>query len=306
MKRIYNKYIVFLFLLVPISTAAQSVPFLGLWPDPAVLAMGGTSSVATTSAFSLYNNSAASVWSEGKGAAQASYTLWQTGRTNHMSALSGFFKMHEKHAVSIGSRLFLHPESALTNPLGIITGTYKPIDFSVDVGYAYKLAPKLSVGTTLYYIRSQMSPEHTSNAFACDVGLLYKQDWFSLGLTAKSLGPPIQYEEFSSALPARVELGAGVFLPMADNHVLQANLQGSYMLYYGGIAAGAGLRYTFKEWIGVSTGFRYGTPDKEIPSFLSAGLDISWAGLKIQGTWLYGFYKGLLTNSFSVGLGWVF
>ena len=51
MKRIYNKYIVFLFLLVPISTAAQSVPFLGLWPDPAVLAMGGTSSVATTSAF---------------------------------------------------------------------------------------------------------------------------------------------------------------------------------------------------------------------------------------------------------------
>ena len=222
-----------------------------------------------------------------------------------MSALSGFLKCMKTRCFH-RFPLVLASGSALTNPLGIITGTYKPIDFSVDVGYAYKLAPKLSVGTTLYYIRSQMSPEHTSNAFACDVGLLYKQDWFSLGLTAKSLGPPIQYEEFSSALPARVELGAGVFLPMADNHVLQANLQGSYMLYYGGIAAGAGLRYTFKEWIGVSTGFRYGTPDKEVPSFLSAGLDITWAGLKIQGTWLYGFYKGLLTNSFSVGLGWVF
>jgi hypothetical protein len=306
MKRIYYKHILLLFLLIPVSTVGQSIPFLGLWPDPAVLAMGGTGTVATTSAFSLYNNSAAAVWSEGKGAAQASYTLWQTGLINHMGALSGFFALHEKHVVSVGSRLFLHPESALVSPLGIITGMYKPIDFSVDVGYAYKVAPKLSVGATLYYIRSQMSPEHTSNAFACDVGLLYKQDRFSLGLTAKNLGTPIQFEEFSSALPARVELGAGVTLPMADNHILQGNLQGSYMLYYGGISAGVGLKYTFKNFIGISTGFRYGTPDKEIPSFLSAGLDITWAGLKIQGTWLYGFYKGLLTNSLSIGLGWIF
>lgn len=306
MKRIYHPYIFLLFLLTPVAATAQSMPVLGLWPDPAVLAMGGTNTVAASSAFSLYNNSAAAVWANGKGAALTSYTLWQTGLTNHMGALSGFFMLGEKQAVSVGSRLFLHPESALSGPEGNVTGVYKPVDVSVDVGYAYKLSPKFSIGTTLYYIQSQMSPEHTGNAFGCDVGLLYKQEWLTLGLTAKNIGTPIKYEEFSSALPARIELGAGASLPMADKHVLHASLQGSYMLFYRGIAAGAGLKYTFKDFLGISTGFRYGTPDKEIPSFLSAGLDVAVAGLKVQATWLYGFYKGLLTNSFSVGLGWVF
>ena len=67
----------------------------------------------------------------------------------------------EKQAVSVGSRLFLHPESAVRSE-GNVTGVYKPVDVSVDVGYA-KLSPKFSIGTTLYYIQSQIG-EATGNA----------------------------------------------------------------------------------------------------------------------------------------------
>ena len=89
MKRIYSS-LFFFFLMCNIPAFGQSASFLGLWPDAATLAMGGTGTVATTGAFSLYNNTAATVLSDTKGALGASYTLWQTGRTNHLAALSGF------------------------------------------------------------------------------------------------------------------------------------------------------------------------------------------------------------------------
>ena len=90
--------------------------------------------------------------------------------------------------------------------------------------------------------------------------------------------------------------------PMATSTYYMQACRKLYALYRG-IAAG-GLKYTFKDFLGISTGFRYGTPDKEIPSF-KCRIGCCRGGLKVT-TWLYGFYKGLLTNSFSVGLGWVF
>ena len=169
MKRIYSS-LFFFFLMCNIPAFGQSASFLGLWPDAATLAMGGTGTVATTGAFSLYNNTAATVLSDTKGALGASYTLWQTGRTNHLAALSGFSMLGQKNAISLGFRSYLHPVSELSNPEGNVTDTYKPLEFSVDLGYAYKIAENFSAGATLHYIRSQMGPEHAGNAFAADLG----------------------------------------------------------------------------------------------------------------------------------------
>ncbi|HPX79063.1 MAG TPA: PorV/PorQ family protein [Bacteroidales bacterium] len=305
MKRIYSS-LFFFFLMCNIPGFGQSASFLGLWPDAATLAMGGTGTVATTGAFSLYNNTAATVLSDTKGALGASYTLWQTGRANHLAALSGFSMLGQKNAVSLGFRSYLHPVSELSTPEGNVTDTYKPLEFSVDLGYAYKIAENFSAGATLHYVRSQMGPEHAGNAFAADLGLLYKPGFLSIGLTAKNLGTKINYGYGAYHLPAHIELGTGAHMALGDKHAVHAVLQGGYLLATGGFTAGAGLEYLYGKVVAVRLGGHYGNPEKGIPSYVSAGLGFCLGGVSLQGTWLLGLHNSLLTNSFTIGLGWAF
>ena len=172
MKRIYSS-LFFFFLMCNIPAFGQSASFWAFGPMPLHWPWAERVPLPQPS-FSLYNNTAATVLSDTKGALGASYTLWQTGRTNHLAALSGFSMLGQKNAISLGFRSYLHPVSELSNPEGNVTDTYKPLEFSVDLGYAYKIAENFSAGATLHYIRSQMGPEHAGNAFAADLGLLYK------------------------------------------------------------------------------------------------------------------------------------
>ncbi len=305
MKRICVSLAFFL-VLCNFSALGQSAPFLSLWPDAVTLAMGGTGTVANQGAFSLYNNSAATVLSNQKGALGASYSLWQTGEKNHYATLSGFAALGSKSAISVGFRGFSHPLTYFSGPEGVVTGSYQPLECSIDMGFAYKILGDLSAGATLHYVRSQMGAEHTGNAFAADLGLLYSPGTFRLGLTAKNLGTKMDYGTGPFSLPARIELGAGICIDPAPKHSLHAALQGGYLPVTGGFTAGIGLEYTYNQWAALRLGTHYGDPQKDIPSFVSAGFGFSFFGISLQGVWLMGLQNAPLTNSFMVSLEWAF
>jgi len=306
MKRISICLILSVFALI-VPGFGQTAQFLTLSPDSYSLSMGGTGVISPASAFAIYNNNAATALSPFKGAFAASYTMWQPTTTdNQLMSLSGFIKMGKKSAVSLGSRLFLYPAYDLSNPQGSVTGTFKPSELSVDLGYAYNISGAFSAAATVHYISSKLGPEAAGSAFAADLGLMYQPGNFSLGLTATNLGSKIDYGYGPYSLPAQIKLGAAYRIGLKEKHLLTAGIQAGYLIVNSGITAGIGLEYSYNNLISLRIGGHYGDSEQGIPSHLSAGLGFNFKGLTLNAAYLLAQKDSPLANSLSVGLGWAF
>lgn len=289
------------------SLYGQTAQFLTLPIDARTMSMGSTGAVAPANAFAIYNNNAATALSSLRGAFAASYTMWQPATTdNQLMSLSGFIKMGKRSAISLGSRLFLYPAYDLSNPQGSVTGTFKPRELSVDLGYAYNISGPLSAAATVHYISSRMGPEAAGSAFAADLGLMYQPGNLSLGLTATNLGSKIDYGYEPYSLPAQIKLGAAYRIGLQDKNLLTAAVQAGYLIVNSGITAGIGLEYSYSNLLSVRIGGHYGNPEKGIPSHLSAGLGFNFKGLTLNAAYLLAQKDSPLANSLSVGLGWAF
>ncbi|MFA5769420.1 MAG: PorV/PorQ family protein [Bacteroidales bacterium] len=285
----------------------QTAQFLTVSPDSYTLSMGGTGVVSPANAYAIYNNNAATVLSSLNGAFTASYTMWQPSATNNqLMSLSGFIKLGKKSAISLGSRLFLYPGYDLSNSQGSITGTFKPREFSVDLGYAYNISGAFSAAATVHYISSRIGPEATGSAFAADLGLMYKPGNLSLGLTATNFGSKIDFGYGPYSLPAQFKLGVAYRFNLQEKHLLSVAVQAGYLIVNSGITSGIGLDYSYNSLISVRVGGHYGDREKGIPSHISAGLGFNFKGLTLNAAYLLAQKDSPLANSFSVGLGWQF
>ena len=306
MKHIYT-FLVVSVLAAGNASFAQTAQFLTLSTDTRTLSMGGTGVVAPANAFSLYNNNAAAALSPGKGALAASYTLWQPGATgSNLANLSGFLKIGKKSAFLIGSRFHLNSPYNITNEHGSITGTYRPMELSIDLGYAFKITETFSTAATLRYVISRMGEDASGGAFAADLGVIYKPGNFSLGLTATNLGSKIDYGYGPYELPAQIRLGAGYGFHAGEKHFLCAAAQTGYLIKNSGFTAGIGLEYVYNGMVSARLGGHYGDPEKGIPPHLSVGLGFTYRGLSLNAAYLAGQKGSAVSNSLSFGLEWAF
>jgi hypothetical protein len=306
MKRIYT-FLVISALAACTTVFAQTAQFLTLPADARTMSMGGTGVVAPANAFSIYNNNAAAAFSPVRGALAASYTLWQPGITgSNLANLSGFFKIGKRSAFLIGSRFYLNSEHNITNEYGSITGTYRPVEISIDLGYAYKITETFSTAATLRYIISRMGPDASGGAIAADLGLLYNPGNVSIGLTGTNLGSKIDYGYGPYELPAQIRLGAGYRLHIGEKHLLLAAAQAGFLIKNSGLTAGVGLEYVYNKMVSARLGGHYGDPEKGIPPHLSLGLGFTYRGLALNAAYLVGQKGSAVSNSLSFGLEWAF
>ena len=306
MKRLYI-FVIISALAACNTLVAQTAQFLTLPADPRTMSMGGTGVVAPPNAFSLYNNNAAAAFAPGKGALAASYTLWLPGATgSNLANLSGYIKTGKRGAFLVGSRFFLNPSNNLSDNQGNITGTYKPMEISVDLGYAYKITETISTAATFRYVISRMGENASGGAFAADLGMMYHPGNFSLGLTATNIGSKIDYGYGPYRLPAQIRLGAGYGFHAGEKHFLCAAAQTGYLIKNSGFTAGIGLEYVYSGMISVRLGGHYGDPEKGIPPHFSAGLGFTYRGLSLSTAYLAGQKGSAVTNSVSFGLEWAF
>ncbi len=306
MKRIYL-YLIISMLFTSGSLLGQTVQFLTLSTDARTLSMGGTGVVAPANAFAIYNNNSAATLSDIKGAFASSYTMWQPGTTaSNLINVSGFFKTGKRGAFLLGSRFFLYSAYVMTNDQGSITGTYKPMEITVDLGYAFMITETLSTAATVRYIVSGMSPDASGGAVAADLGLIYKPGNISIGLTATNLGSKIDYGYGPYALPSQIKLGAGYGFHAGEKHLLNAAVQAGYLIVNSGITAGIGLEYSYNNLISVRVGGHYGDSEKCIPSYVSAGLGFRFRGLTMNAAYLLAQKDSPLANSLGINLGWEF
>lgn len=318
MIRIKPYLLLSLTLLLPAGLYAQSgAQFLNIPADAASAATGGVAALSRASAFSGIVNPAGIALSEKTMAAGVNYMKWQPGESaNDYLSMSGYYKVTDRLALSLSGVMFLHKSYEMSSDQGVFAGTFKPKEYSVAVGAAYRIVGNLSAGVNLRYIGSQLSSAAAvpgykdASAFAADISVMYRFRNFNFVAGASNLGSKLKYgsgPEFRGYdLPAAATLGAAYGVAIADGHIINVGARGEYLLYGKEMVAGAGAEYAFKEMVFVRGGYRYGNSEQVVPSYFSAGLGVEFFGVTLDGVFIIAQKDSPLKNSFGVTIGYEF
>jgi hypothetical protein len=198
----------------PITTA---IPFLRLSADARTAGMGDVGLATSPDANSMFYNSSKTVFNEKKYGVGLTYTPWLKEldvKNSYQMALSSYYKLNDKEAVSFGIRYFSLGSFTLTDNLGQDVSTFKPRDMAFEAGYSRKLSEKLGVGLNVRYINSRIADNSTGtnaksgNSVAADISAFYmlKSGW-NFGAALTNLGSKINYGGTGSFIPATFAIG---------------------------------------------------------------------------------------------------
>lgn len=208
-----------------INVVTTAVPFLRISPDARAGAMGDLGVATSPDAGSGFWNIGKVAFNESKGGIAATYTPWLKNLVNdvYLASLSGYYKFDEDQALNVGLRYFSLGNITFTDGNGQLTGTGKPREFGIDVGYSRRLTSKLGLGVALRYINSDLASGAPSssgtykvgNSVAGDIGLYYDNkseagSGFTFGAALTNLGAKISYTDNADQkdfIPANLGLG---------------------------------------------------------------------------------------------------
>lgn len=284
---------------------AQVLPSLLLNQDPASLAMGSAGVSSEADAFALETNVASMSFSEKTMSVKAGFGMWQPAYADLKTVgVAGTYRISDKIGVGLDFKYLMMPSySGVTgNGADIRDSEFKPSEYGIAAGFSYAFMDCLSAGLTLRYAGSSLAPEASAKVFAADLGLYFKKNAVSAGLSLNNLGTKAKYSEVAYAQPMLVKLGAGYDLEMGTSELFFAAQ--ADILFAGGIMAGVGCEYAFKDMVFARAGYHYGNSANVIPSYGSAGLGLKIAGVTLDFAYLYG--SKTLANSMCVSLGYSF
>ncbi len=299
--------------LTCVSLVAFSQPFIEELPsNPIALSMGNTGVVGEASAYSIYGNSAATVFGEKRFAVGVSYFGWQPENLGiNSGSVAGYYQINNKMSILLDVRGSLLKTQEIINEQGVVSGSFQPTDFAVGVGYAYKFMDCLSASVNLRYLSSKIFQKNAS-AVAGDIGIYFNKNRLSAGLTLNNIGSKLQYE--NGALDQNMNLSAGVayeFLNPTSNHQLKGAGKVGYVFLpnnnQGSILAGIGAQYSFKKMLYARAGYSYSDATTYMPQYASVGLGVKLWGVGIDATYLIGTQSAsMIKNSFAVGVSYTF
>lgn len=209
-----------------LNTITTAVPFMAITPDSRAGGMGDAGTALSPCAHSLYWNTSALNFSENTGEISVSYTPWLRQLTNdiHLSYLSGYARLGDRHAVGGALRYFSLGEITFTDETGEVIRDDKPNEFEITAGYAFRMSQRTSVGLNGKFVYSNLTgglPVAGVNtkpgvAGAADISFTFYNDDSRIGslkgeytfaTTINNIGNKIKYTDVGSNAP-------GDFLPM--------------------------------------------------------------------------------------------
>ncbi|NVK64197.1 MAG: type IX secretion system outer membrane channel protein PorV [Flavobacteriales bacterium] len=213
-----------------LNTITTAVPFMSITPDSRAGAMGDAGTALSASSTSLYWNTSMLNFAEQKSAISISYTPWLRQLTNdiHLSYLSGYYKINERHAIGGALRYFNLGEITFTDESANIIREDKPSEFELTAGYAFRLSDKMSVGLNGKFVYSNLTgglpvagaDTRPGVAGATDISFTYSSDEAKIGstrgtynfaATINNIGNKIAYSSLASTsrdfLPMNLKIG---------------------------------------------------------------------------------------------------
>ncbi len=208
-----------------INIVTTAVPFLRVSPDARTGGMGEAGIATLPDANSGFSNLAKIPFAESKTQVSATYTPWLRKITQdvYLAALSGYYKLDNEQAISVGLRYFNLGDIQFTTQDGVDNGQGRPREFGLDFGYTRKLSDNLSLGIALRYINSSLATGaiggtnyKAGNSVAGDLSLYHngiddQGKGLSWGLNISNLGAKIGYTDNAQAkdfIPANIGVGA--------------------------------------------------------------------------------------------------
>jgi hypothetical protein len=199
-----------------INTITTAVPFLRISPDARSGGMGDVGIAISPDANAQFWNVGKLPFATKKYGVALTYTPWLKDLVPDifLAYISGYTKFGNEgsyQTLSASLRYFSLGDIVYTQNGIDPTGTGKPREYALDLGYARQLSPYLSVGVGLRYIHSsiasglsggQYADYRPGNAAAGDVGLYYtktrevsdfKKNTFSFGAVISNIGSKISY-----------------------------------------------------------------------------------------------------------------
>ncbi len=213
---------------IQLNTITTALPFLGINPDSRSGAMGDAGTALSPNSSSIMWNTAMLNFSKSKGEIGISYTPWLRQLTNdmHLSYLSGYARIGERHVVGGALRYFSLGEITFTDEANNYIREFKPNEFALTFAYAFKLAEKHSIGVNGSFAYSNLTGglitagAETKAAMAglADITYAYRDEdinWFgiggtySLGIAINNIGNKVSYSEMARRdfIPTALKIG---------------------------------------------------------------------------------------------------
>ena len=297
--------LVFGLLMCSGSLQAQVLPSLLMNQDPVSLAMGSTGAAEEADAFAIENNVAAIPFAEQGMSVKAGFGLRQPSYADLKTiGLAGMYKVSDKIGLALDFKYLMMPSYSGVTGGGadIRDSEFTPKEFGLAAGFSYAFVDCLSAGLSLRYAGSSLSSEANAKVFGADLGVFFKKNAVSAGLSLNNIGTKVKYSQTAYSQPMLIKMGAGYNLELGSSELFfsaQADV-----LFAGGLMVGAGCEYSFKDMVFARAGYHYGNAVNAVPSHGSAGIGIKVAGVSLDVAYLYA--SKTLANSLCLSLGYSF
>jgi hypothetical protein len=209
-----------------VNVVTTAVPFLRISPDARSGGMGDVGIATSPDAYSSFWNLAKTPFAAKKSSIGVTYTPWLNDLDLddvYLASLSGYYKLDETQALSVGFRYFSLGTIQFTDATGIELQSFRPREFGIDAGYSRKLGAKDALGVAVRYINSDLAggsvngvSYKTGTTVAADLhyyhhGLKDNGSGLNWGVTLSNLGGKIAYTDNAANkdyIPANIGIGA--------------------------------------------------------------------------------------------------
>lgn len=285
-----SRYISVLIALAVTSFAskAQTGSFLNVPQNARELAMGGVNA----------GSDAESVLNDDKVMVDASYAMWSPGGVASNMVGAEFGYRLGKLAILAEGTFNAYDPYTLYDEYGNETGSYSPDEMVFGVGAAYKVIPGLGVSLMAKYVGAGLAPEAGTAAFCADVNVAFSLKSLTVGVTGANIG--------SGTLPMRIEAGARNVFGFGKALKLGVGLDAGLLAQgqNSAVTVSAGLDLKIINMISVMAGYHFSTDTKFEPSYVSAGVGVDIAMIKISAAYLTG--NPYVGNTLGITLGCAF
>lgn len=309
---ISRTFILGLFVLSPaiLSAQSRSLQILEENPDARSIAMGNVSLMSTDRNY-LYVNPSSIFYNENKYSANINGTFFP--KNNDVSGnllygnASAAFRFAKRHAAFIGYRyLGGQTITGQTDQYETPSEDIKPIDWSFDIGYSFKINDKLSAFARGSFIQQKF--EESNNTFSFSFGGNYRT-YLNLGNMESQLNIAARVLDIGSAiessskvkydLPTSAQASADLSLPLSDMNRLNIAVGGRYFLPSDAtlLTVGAGAEYTYNNLISARAGYNYGENET---SRTTVGLGLNIKFISVDAA--YSIANDTYFNMFHMGL----
>lgn len=300
-------FLTFVGMISFLMASAQALPFTAANYSPAALAMGGASAVETSSiAYSAFRNAAAVPFAEQKMDVNAGFAMWApSGVSTNVLSVAGAYNMNRKLGVTAGLAYGMNPAYDVIDASGSSKGQFKPTEMQLKAGVSYRFIPCLSAGVNVGYASAKLAEGASYGAFDADVFLMAKFGGFKAAAGVSDLGGGVTSASGAKfSLPSAATLGLGYEAAFGEKNALAVQADADYYLA-GAFAAAVGASYTYDDMISVRAGYRAGA-ESVIPSFMSLGAGVEFAGVKLDLAYLLGVGDSYLGNTLAISVGYSF